>query len=67
MDLGSNVKAEVKGDILTLTIDLSVSGETSKSGKSTVIGSTQGNKTLEHSGGKVSVGLNVYRPKKEGV
>lgn len=62
-DLGKNVQAEVKGDKLVLTVDLSVKGEASKSGKSLVIGSTQGNKKVQHDGEDISIGLNVYKKK----
>ena len=55
-----NVTMDVKGDKLILTIDLTKSLGKSKSGKSTVIGSTQGNLPVP---GKVDtfVGLNVYK------
>ena len=64
-DLGKNVQAEVDGDTLTITVDLSVSGEVSKSGKSVVLGSTQGNKKVEHDGNEIFIGLNVYKKKGE--
>ena len=54
-----NVKAEVKGDILTLTVDLSAPGHPSASRKTTVIGSTLGNKKAP--GREEYIGLNVYR------
>jgi hypothetical protein len=60
--IGNNVKAEVNGDTLTLTIDLSVDGTESKSGKSTVLGTTQGNKKVPYGDGEVTIGVNVYKP-----
>lgn len=59
--VGNNVMAEVSGDKLIITVDLSVEGSASKSGKSIIIGSTQGNKSVETPGGEVTIGLNVYR------
>ena len=55
-----NVIMEVKGDKLILTVDLTKNLGKSKSGKSTVIGSTQGNQPIK---GKADtfVGLNVYK------
>ncbi len=58
-----NVKASVKGSILTLTIDLSEKGEASASGKSIVIASTKGNVELKDAPG-VNVGVNVYSKNK---
>jgi hypothetical protein len=47
---------------LTIVVDLSVKGEVSSSGKSNVLGSTEGNVSVP---GKedVKVGLNVYTKK----
>jgi len=55
-----NVELKVNGKILTLTVDLSKTLGASKSGKSIVIASTDGNVTVEGQAG-VYVGLNVYR------
>lgn len=60
--IGNNVTAEVKDDKLVLTVDLSVDGAESKSGKSVVLGSTQGNKKVPYGDGEVTIGLNVYKP-----
>ena len=57
-----NVKVQVKGGKMVLTIDLTEEGIPSKSGKSVVIGSTYGNQTVLTADGQVTVGLNVYRP-----
>jgi hypothetical protein len=54
-----NVKFEKKGNILTITVDLSKKGTVSSSGKSMVIASTRGNAPVE--GTDVIVGLNVYK------
>lgn len=59
----SNVQMEVKGNKLTITVDLSAKGETSGSGKSEVIASTKGNVDVPGAAG-VKLGLNVYKPKK---
>jgi hypothetical protein len=55
----NNVTMKVEGTKLILTVDLSKNLGKSKSGKTTVIGSTQGNVSVP---GKedVKVGLNVY-------
>jgi len=59
MSLGRNVNGEMQGNTLVLRIDLSQPGTESKSGKSEVIGSTNGNVGVP--GTDVKVGLNVYR------
>ena len=56
-----NVILEVKGDKLVLTIDLKSQTERSASGKSLVIASTQGNKSLPSPNAEIFVGLNVYK------
>jgi len=55
----TNVKMEKKGNVLTITVDLSKKGTPSSTGKSLVIASTQGNVPVE--GSDVIVGLNVYK------
>jgi len=55
----TNVKTEKKGDILTITVDLSKNSGPSKSGKSIVIASTLGN-TLIDAEKKIYLGLNIY-------
>lgn len=57
----SNVKQTLNGNILTLTIDLSVAGVHSKSGKSVVIATTSGNISVVGRP-EVKIGLNVYKP-----
>ncbi|MBU1080876.1 MAG: hypothetical protein KKB59_10350 [Spirochaetes bacterium] len=56
-------KITVKGQKLTIEVDLSVEGEPSKSGKSMVISTTSGNIAVETDDGPVTVGLNIYRKK----
>ncbi len=56
----NNVKMEVKGNELTITIDLDAPTHPSKSGKTMVIASTEGNKRIpDHE--DVFAGVNVYR------
>lgn len=53
-----NVELQVEGNILTIQVDLTKEFGLSKSGKSKVIASTEGNTVLANG---VSVGVNVYR------
>ena len=53
-----NVNTEIKGDTLIITIDLSKQFGASKSGKTTIIASTQGNIQI---GTGAVLGLNVYK------
>lgn len=55
-----NVMMEIKGEKLVLTVDLAKNIGPSKSGKTTVIGSTQGNQLVPGKD-RVFVGLNVYK------
>jgi hypothetical protein len=57
----ANIKQQLNGNILTLTIDLNAPGERSKSGKSIVIATTSGNISVA---GKpeFKLGLNLYKP-----
>ena len=54
-----NVELSIKGDILTITIDLSKDFGPSSSGKSIIIASTEGNYSLP--GREEKLGLNVYK------
>ena len=59
-----NVRIEVKGSMLTITVDLTKSLGASKSGKSDMVASTEGNQRVKGDDGQVIVvGLNVYKPK----
>ena len=59
-----NIHTEVKAGKLIITIDLNAKGELSGSGKSVVIGTTEGNTSV----GDVKLGVNCYTtdPKKLG-
>lgn len=57
-----NVKLEVDGRTLTITVDLGINHGRSRSGKSVIVGTTEGTATVKDADGKaVCVGLNVYR------
>ena len=57
-----NIEATVKGTVLTLTVDLSKDLGKSKSGKTNIIASTDGNVDLSQFGAPgVKVGLNIYK------
>ncbi len=55
-----NCEMKLDGNILTITVDISKEFGTSSSGKSIIIGSTEGNVSVP---GKedIKIGLNVYR------
>jgi hypothetical protein len=55
-----NVAMEVKGTKLIITVDMAKNVGKSKSGKSTVVGSTQGNVSVPGYE-DVKVGVNVYK------
>jgi hypothetical protein len=57
-----NIEVEQKGNTLTLKIDLTKTFGPSKSGKTIIIASTEGNAKVGEikGGGPVIVGLNVY-------
>ena len=57
-----NVRLEVKGNVLTITVDLGADNGLSSSGKSVLIASTEGNVDVPDTVGGVKLGLNVYRP-----
>jgi ABC-type cobalamin transport system ATPase subunit len=54
-----NVTVAVKGNILTITIDLSKQVGPSKSGKTTIIATTAGNAPVP--GTDAILGLNLYK------
>lgn len=56
-----NVTTAVKGNILTITVDLAKTFGPSKSGKTIIIASTEGNQSVDCPAGPVTVGLNVYK------
>ncbi len=55
-----NCEMKIEGDILTITVDLSEESGKSSSGKSIIIGTTEGNMSVP---GKeeVKAGVNVYK------
>lgn len=55
-----NVKTEVKGQTLVITVDLSQRLGPSKSGKTELIASTNGNASAPGPHSAVKFGLNVY-------
>ena len=57
-----NVDMKIEGTKLIITVDLAVPGEMSSSGKSMVIGSTEGNVSVPDKP-EVKIGLNVYTKK----
>jgi hypothetical protein len=61
-NLGQNVTYTIKGDTLTMTVDLSQDNGLSGTGKSHGIATTHGNQTIVHNGAVVKVGVNVYKP-----
>ncbi len=61
-DLGKNIKASVKGDTLTLVIDLTKNQGESGSGKSEIVATSGGNVEVDDTKG-LRLGLNLYRRK----
>jgi len=59
-DLTKEIKSEVAGNKLVLTIDISGKGKVSASGKSMVVASTRGNVAVADTKGLI-LGLNLYR------
>jgi hypothetical protein len=55
-----NVEMKVEGLILTIKVDLSKTFGPSKSGKTTVVASTEGNLPV-NAAGHIYLGLNVYK------
>jgi hypothetical protein len=56
-----NIEMKQEGNILTIKIDISKRGGTSKSGKSTSVASTGGNVAITE-GSEVKIGINCYVP-----
>jgi len=56
-----NVKMSVKGNILTVEIDLSKRGDKSSSGKSISVASTKGNVAVPGNEA-IKIGINCYTP-----
>jgi hypothetical protein len=56
-----NVTTKVEGSKLTIICDLDAPTVASKSGKSQVIASTEGNASIQTPKGAVKLGINLYR------
>lgn len=56
-----NVETKVDGDKLVITVDLTKNFGPSKSGKTVIIATTEGNVALEERP-EVKIGLNIYKP-----
>ncbi len=54
-----NIEMKREKDILTITVDLSKTFGPSKSGKTIIIASTEGNKDVP--GQDAKIGLNIYK------
>ena len=60
-----NVTTKIKGNKLIIEVDITKDFGLSKSGKTIMIASTQGNKVVADGG--ITLGLNLYKyPQKEG-
>jgi hypothetical protein len=55
-----NVETKVEKNILTITVDLNKTFGPSKSGKTIIIASSEGNQKIEGSDGAI-IGLNIYK------
>ena len=55
-----NCEMKLNGNILTITVDISEEFGKSASGKSIIIGSTEGNVSIPEKD-DIKIGLNVYR------
>lgn len=58
--VGRNVTVELDGNLLTIRCYVTADGVESKSGKSEVVGTTNGNVAVP--GTDLKLGLNLYRP-----
>lgn len=59
-NLMKNCEMKLNGNILTITVDISKEFGVSSSGKSIIIGSTEGNVSIPEKD-DIKIGLNVYR------
>jgi len=57
-----NVEMTLEGDTLTIKVDLSKEFGPSSSGKTIIIASTEGNKSVPENE-DIKIGLNIYRKK----
>ncbi len=56
-----NIKVELKESIMTIEVDLNKNFGLSKSGKTTIIASSEGNQPISHGDAVVYLGLNIYQ------
>ena len=56
-----NIEMTVEGETLTIKVDLSKDFGPSKSGKTIIVASTEGNVSVPERDAKMKMGLNVYR------
>lgn len=56
-----NIKTSIQGDIMTIEVDMSKDFGPSKSGKTIIIASTEGNITPDDAPDSVKMGLNIYK------
>ena len=61
MEAGKNVSYEVKGNELTIKVDLSKNFGLSKSGRTTIIATTSGNEKIGNGSEDIQFGLNVFK------
>lgn len=59
-----NATIKVDGDKMVITVNLAENLGLSKSGKSTLIATTEGNAKVQTAKGEIAVGLNVYQSAK---
>ncbi len=60
MELGKNIEAKNEGGKLTLVIDMTKRLGRSKSGKTTIVATTNGNVSVAGPKGDVVIGINAY-------
>lgn len=61
-DVMKNIETKLNGTKLTITVDLSKDFGPSKSGKTTIVASSEGNVAIADSTGKqFKMGLNIYK------
>ena len=56
-----NIAISIKEDKMLIEVDLTENFGKSKSGKSTIIASSEGNQSITHNGEVIYVGLNIYK------
>lgn len=61
--MATNIKTEVKGDILTITVNLSEDHGPSKSGKTLIVASSHGFTNIDHKGSNIGISINVTKKK----